>query len=382
MSSARPILSMHLTPDLVYYGGGPQMLRVLAKYTDPSLCRMILVSLSSADAFALPERPEVRIHGLRRSQAPLPVQLADFLAVLRTERPDVLHAYGAKCSLLAAIGGSLLGIPVVVWEIGLDIYNGRLLPRLADAVIEPLIKERICNSCATLKTRQGAMLIPRPLARWSVQCRGVPDREVYNEPFRSRARERLRDDLGLLPEDCAIVTIGGFIALRDHANTLRAAKHLVDAGHALKLVFIGDGPLRKETLALARELGLADRILFLGYVKNAAELLPAMDIYVNGAYAEGFGIATVEALLCRLAVVAVDAAANSEVVEHGHTGLLVPPKDDVALAQAIERLMREPALAKRLGEHGRRAALDLFAPKKLADAHMDICQRLTKRRGV
>lgn len=378
---SKPLLALHFCPDLVYYGGGPQMLKLLCERTDPAVCEMRIVSLSSSISLAFPEKPGVSVHALDLAQASPLRKIAGFLGDVRRHKPDVIHAYGTTCACIAVIVGRLTRTPVVVWEIGIDIYLGRLLPQLADnLLIEPLVSERVCNSYATRASRQGKIFFPRVL--WTVGYRGVPDRAIYSEPARGEARREIRARYGLGEAQIAIATIGGFVGWRDHLNEVRAVAQLVQNGHDIHLFFIGDGGELKDAVhALVRELGLFERVHFLGYVERAAELLPGMDLYINNSYGEGFGIATVEAMLCALPVVAAAAGANCEVVEHDHTGLLVARENAQALAQGVERILNDPALARRLSEQGRRSALDFFSPQQLADAHLVICRRLSGRQS-
>lgn len=130
----------------------------------------------------------------------------------------------------------------------------------------------------------------------------------------------------------------------------------------LKLVLAGDGFERPELEKLARDLGIADITTFLGWMPN--EELPnqfrAAAISVIPSLEEGFGIPAAEAMGCELPVVASDAGGLPEVVDHGVTGLVVPRGDASALAEALDRLLADPALRRQMGRAGRERALRLF----------------------
>jgi glycosyltransferase involved in cell wall biosynthesis len=143
---------------------------------------------------------------------------------------------------------------------------------------------------------------------------------------------------------------------------IEAAAQLTPRFPALKVVVAGDGFERPELIKLAESLGIADRVTFLGWVPNS-ELPPyyrAAAISVIPSLEEGFGIPAAEAMGCETPVVASDAGGLPEVVEHGVTGLIVPRGDSTALAEAMGRLLGDPALRAQMGQAGRERSLRLF----------------------
>ncbi len=143
---------------------------------------------------------------------------------------------------------------------------------------------------------------------------------------------------------------------------IEAAAQLAPRFPALRVVVAGDGFERPELIKLAESLGIADRVTFLGWVPNS-ELPPyyrAAAISVIPSLEEGFGIPAAEAMGCETPVVASDAGGLPEVVEHGVTGLIVPRGDSTALAEAMGRLLGDPALRAQMGRAGRERSLRLF----------------------
>jgi glycosyltransferase involved in cell wall biosynthesis len=129
--------------------------------------------------------------------------------------------------------------------------------------------------------------------------------------------------------------------------------------HALLL---GDGSShRREALqGLARRLGIAERVHFLGHHPQAARLMHRFDLLVLPSLQEAYGLVLVEAMLARRPVVGSSVGGIPEIIEHERTGLLVPPGDARALARAIERLLEDEPLRRALAEAGRRRALERF----------------------
>jgi glycosyltransferase involved in cell wall biosynthesis len=140
-----------------------------------------------------------------------------------------------------------------------------------------------------------------------------------------------------------------------------------------RFLVVGDAPVGNEAVrsrlrALALALDLEGRVLFVGYRADAIELLRCMDVYVSASLWEGLPIALLEAMACGRPVVATDVAGNRDVVVQGQTGLLVPPRDPQHLAAAILAVMRDPGLAARFAQGGRRRVEASFALRATVEA--------------
>ena len=133
-------------------------------------------------------------------------------------------------------------------------------------------------------------------------------------------------------------------------------------------VLVGDGPERAHLEELARELGVADRVVLPGWQDEPAAQLRAFDVLVSPSRSEALPLAIVEAMLAGLPVVATDVGSVSEAVVAGETGLLVAPEDAAALAEAILTLRDDPDARRRMGERGRQLAGERFTPEAMAQA--------------
>jgi L-malate glycosyltransferase len=138
-------------------------------------------------------------------------------------------------------------------------------------------------------------------------------------------------------------------------DLLRAAATLSSRGVPLRVVLAGDGPARAKLTRLAVALGIEERVDFRGEIPHGAvsAVLRELDVFVMPSRAEGFGVAALEAQAMELPVVATCVHGIPDVVRDGETGLLVPPGDLDALADAIERLAADAALRAEMGRAGR-----------------------------
>ncbi len=144
---------------------------------------------------------------------------------------------------------------------------------------------------------------------------------------------------------------------------IRAVARLLEKGHRIAYLVIGDGEYRRELETLAGALGVKERILFPGAIRNS-ELPRYYSIAKAGVFpsigVETFGIAIAEAMSCGVPVVSTTVGGIPEVVSEG-TGLLVPPRDEKALSDALETLISDSALRENMGAEGRRRILEMFS---------------------
>jgi glycogen(starch) synthase len=162
---------------------------------------------------------------------------------------------------------------------------------------------------------------------------------------------------------------------------ISAAAKLRSRHPELKLMIAGDGFERPELERQAAELGIADVTTFLGWVANAdlPQYFRACAVLVMPSLEEGFGIPAAEAMGCEAPVVATDAGGLPEVVENEVTGLIVPKGDVDAMAAAIDRVLSDPALARRMGEAGRARALARFDWMRSCEKFVELYEALIAR---
>jgi glycosyltransferase involved in cell wall biosynthesis len=163
--------------------------------------------------------------------------------------------------------------------------------------------------------------------------------------------------------------IGCLAALEERKGCrflLEAAALLKARGCRLRYQIAGDGPLRDQLGQQAARLGLRDEVRFVGFVADTAAFLAKVDLFAMPSLSEGLGVAALEAMAAGKAVVATNVGGLAESVLDGVTGILVPPRDPAAIADAIARLVRSPSLAKEMGRQGREHVMKHFTLEQMA----------------
>lgn len=192
--------------------------------------------------------------------------------------------------------------------------------------------------------------------------------------LREHDRARARSVLGIPDRDPVVGLAARFAAQKGLRHLVAAAPALIRAVPSIRIVIGGSGPLEGELREQATALGVIGSIMWPGRVTDMPSFLSALDVYVSPAETEAFGIALIEAAASGIPTVATDVGGVPEVVLDGLTGLLVPPRDPAALAEAVLRLLREPELASRLADAARKRAVIEFDPHVMVASTLAVYQ--------
>jgi glycosyltransferase involved in cell wall biosynthesis len=296
--------------------------------------------------------------------------------LIQSLRPDIIHAFLGQANLGAALVGRLLAEPIVVWSCrDLDVWKTGLHWRLDRWAVRRAAAVTCCSDSVRRYVSQHMRLPPE---RITTIHNGV-DRARFLAPSQvGRAQLGLRDHLPVVGVVCRLDEPKKGLAV-----LLRAMRLSADRGDApaWQLLIVGEGPAREELERLSASLGLAERVVFAGPRRDVAAVLPLMDVFVCPSLYEGFGIAIVEAMMTGLPVVASSAGGIVEIVRSGDTGLLVPPGDPAALAEAIQEVLGHPDKAARFGREGRQVAEAEFSVETMVERHGTLYESLMGAAG-
>jgi glycosyltransferase involved in cell wall biosynthesis len=268
------------------------------------------------------------------------------LQLLRNGHIDVVHAHKFGSNLWAALLTPRgLGKPVLIAHEHSWSYEG-MLRRVVD---RELIARRADAVVAVSPTdRQRMIELERIPPRKVVYVpNGIPDSPLGDH-------EHMRRELDLAPSDPVVGTVCGLRPEKELETAIRALGKLVPHHPGLRFLVVGDGPERIRLERVADELGVPTT--FLGHRPNdeVPDLLAAMDVLVLSSRFEGMPLAVLEWMAAGKAIVASRVGGIPAMVEDGMEALLVPPRDPVSFADAIGRLLDDPAERERLGQAAQR----------------------------
>jgi len=265
----------------------------------------------------------------------------ELLAVLKELRPDLLTAHGAKVGMMGRVASRALRVPLIVTVHGWACAPGTpavqaAVSRRLERLIGPLASKVITVSEFDRRFGLEARLVAEH--RVVTVHNGMPDvaPDLRADPSRSPPR---------------MVMVARFEPQKDHVTLIRALAGLQTPPWTMDL--IGDGPLRHQMESLARELGLSDRIRFLGQRKDVAQLLAQAQVSLLVSNWEGLPLSILESMRAGLPVVASSVGGVGESIRDQATGYLVPRGDVGLLRERVERLVTNPELRARMGAGGR-----------------------------
>lgn len=289
--------------------------------------------------------------------------LVELVRLCRQVRPDVVHSHSSKMGVLGRLAAWVARVPVRVltvhgWSFAAyDGLAGRLFLWI-ERLMRPLTTAVVCVAEETREQGLGAQACdPR---RTVVIPNAVDVRSFRPASGGSR--------------NARIIGIGRFAYPKDFTTLLEALARVRAPCH---MVLAGDGPALPAVAAAVQNHGLSKRVELLGARADIPELLARSDVFVLSSRSEGFPVSILEAMAAGLPVVTTDVGGVAEAVEDGETGLLVPAADSEALARALERLVSDADLRRRLGAAGRARALRLFDVPRYRAAYVELyCREL------
>jgi glycosyltransferase involved in cell wall biosynthesis/ribosomal protein S18 acetylase RimI-like enzyme len=311
--------------------------------------------------------------GATRSWAPIQDARAfgSLLQIFRRERFDLVHTHNPKPGVLGRIAGRLAGIPVVVNTVhGLyatpDSPAGRRIPVLALEWLAARLSDlEFYQSEEDLRWARRAGVVN---AGKSVLLGNGIDLARFDPRAVSGDRlAELRRELGFAPEAPVVATVGRLVAEKGYREFLAAARAVNGRiPEARFLAVAPPDPEKSDGLSELEVRAAGDRVRVLGWRADVPELLALADVFVLPSWREGMPRSAIEAAAMGKAMVLTDIRGCREVAEA--TGaVLVPPRDPVHLAQAIQELLRDPARRQAMGREARAAAVERFDEGRVTD---------------
>lgn len=316
----------------------------------PSIC---CLRAASREARALLER-DVAVHELHRTPGRNYRLVPRLASLLRAESVDVVHSHNWATFLYTALASRLAGTPCRIHG-----EHGRETETPPDGLRRRLAERWLGRSFHHM-TAVSRHIADDLAERWGVSPRRityVPNGVDLGRFGVEPRRGTLRRELGL-PDDAVVLgSIGRFRPVKDYPTLVSAFATVRAQEPRTVLVIVGaaDQEAARGLERLRTELGLPEGTVFpMERRHDIPAFLSELDVYVNASIYEGMSNTILEAMACRLPVVATLVGGNPDLVEDGVSGWLTPPRDPASMADRILRLVRDPARAAEMGAAGRR----------------------------
>lgn len=299
-------------------------------------------------------------------------QMLKLIRKLRALNATVFHAhlpwylscsYGLLCAYLAGVPAT-----VATQQLYIEINPSRLY--ILQKLISMIVDRYIAVSGGVAE-KLGRLIFSHDKIR--VVKNGI---SIENFPCTksNTLRELLKDN-----KDMPIVlTVARLDKQKGHEYLIEAASMVPEAVFAL----VGDGPERGKLETYVKEMNLEKRLVFLGYREDIQEILSGCDLFVLPSLYEGLPLAILEAMAAGKPVIASDINGTDEIINDGKTGILVPPADPNAIAEAIRRVLSDPSLARNLAASGKERAYSEFSSKKMVEGVTRVYEDIIREKAT
>ena len=316
------------------------------------------------------------------------VSLIQIYRFIQKEKFDIVHTHTPVAAFVARLAAKMAGTPFIVNTVhgfyfhenmsaiprrtfvALERFAGRVTDLTfseSDEDLQTAVRERICPADRIIAIGNGV------------------DIQKFDLSMVDEARRQIREEFGL-PHDADVVGIVGRIVKRKgFVEFVQSIPRVLQAKPETRFLIVGDAlpsdndSVKDEVLALVDSLRLSDKVVFTGLRLDMPEVLSALDVFVLPSYWEGMPGVVLEAMAMARPVVTTRVRGCREVTVDGETGILVPPRDVRALADAIIRLLNDKELARDMGLAGRKRVEERFDRDKVIRKQLDALAELASR---
>lgn len=334
---------------------------------------VLLVSLVD-EVMVRPSHPAVVLH-VAGMKATVQSFLRTYFSVRRLVsefRPDVVHSHMVHANVFMRLIRVSLSFPRLMSSAH-NTNEGGALRMLAYRLTDPLadLVTNVSEDAVAAFEQKKAV----PPGRMMVFNNGI-NPEVYR--FDSAERQQARAELGIPDGARLLLAIGRLTDAKDYPNLLQAVVRVVPFHPDIVVMVAGQGELRENLQQQVAEMGLAERITFLGVRRDIPRLLAAADIYVLSSAWEGMPLVILEAMASERVVVATDCGGVAEAL--GGTGIVVPPRDAEALASALRTALgMSEAERIHMGQLARQRVLQHYSLSAIANKWLELYQADNER---
>lgn len=376
-----PPLIAHIVYALDTGGLENGLVNVINRLPDDQFRHMVICLTVSGKFSERIEKPDVPVIELKKPPGHDVNTYFNLWKVLRKYRPDIVHSRNLAALEAQWITLALPGTKRIHGEHGRDMNDldgSNRKYNFFRSLTRPVIDHYIAVS--------------QDLNRWLTQIIGVDERKVcqiYNGVDLNKFTDQKNTGVADVPqsfrqEGCLVVgTVGRLTPVKDQKGLLNSIALLIQEDEplsdVLRVMIVGDGPLRISLEQQAKDLGLSEIIWFAGDRTDIPQLLQCMDVFVLPSLAEGISNTLLEAMACSLPLVATHVGGTPEIITEGEQGLLVEPQSPKALAEALLTLLKNESLRKKMGASGRKKVERNFNWEATVSSYAEVYHKVLPR---
>jgi len=305
-----------------------------------------------------------------------PLVLLPLYCLIKKERINIVHTHMFRANLWGRLAALFAGVPVIIstehglnpWKNFIHITINRILASFTTQIIT------VSNVGRKIRIQREG-INPKKL----ITIHNCVELHRFDEV--TNAYNNIRQEFGIGLDEPVVGFVGRLQEVKAVRYLIESFVELRTIIPTVKLLIVGDGPLKASLQDYAQELGLSEQVIFAGYRRDIPQVLNAMNVFVLPSLREDLPLSPIEAMAMRKPVVATNVGGIPEVVIDEETGFLVSPKDASALAKAIGRILQDESLAQKMGLAGRKRVEKKFSADAVSTRIQQLYCRLLNKKG-
>ena len=348
---------MHIEMGRNMYGGALQVLYLMKGLKEQGYDNVLACTKGSAIAkeasglgkiFALPVLGEVD-----------PRHLLWFLKIIRKERPHIVHVHSRRgADLWGGLAARLTNTKAIITR-RVDNPEIPILARTKYSLFEKVV---------TISEGIKRILLSEGVPLEKIVCiHSAVDLEKYSGPCN---RSWFCEEFSIAPGHKAVGMIAQFIPRKGHQYLVEAIPEILEKCPETRFLFFGKGPLEQKIKALCKAKGIEQYVVFAGFRKDLARILPCLELIIHPATLEGLGVSLLQAAASGVPIVGANAGGIPEVVEHEVNGLLFEPGDVEGMTSSVVDLLQNSAKRRLYARNGRQIIAEKFSLQMMVEQYI------------
>ena len=305
-----------------------------------------------------------------------PKNVMSLISKIKEHRPHVIHSHGYYASTFKGLACAWINVPCKFTHVHTEYHNFKRRHILMEKLLSNFTDKIICVSKSVQNfviAHQGIEPQKTCVIHNSAGSPNIHKCPPAHNPVQLKAQGH---------HENIIVAVGSLVENKGQKILIDAMHMLLKEGLSLKLILIGDGPMRGFLEEYVKKLNLTSYVKLTGQLSDPLQIIDQADLFIMpSVYREGLPLALLEAMSCGTAVVASKIGGIPEAVHENENGILVPPADPYSLKRAIKFLIQNPVERKKMGERGRSLYQELFSCKKMIQSVEMLYEKHLQKNG-
>lgn len=354
------------------FGGGKRVFLQIMTFLDKEKFQCYSCCAFNREQEILLTQGDVSIVDIDIQFGGIYASMKKMIKFLRKEQFDIIHSQGARADFYARAAARFSGQKIKIVNttaLLVDTYDAGIFKKYIYYIIDRLFERYVDRFIVVSDVLINALIINHNIPPEKIVkiYNGIELNE-YEPHNHSQSSNKIRREFCIDDNLFLIGVVGRMVWEKGFEYLLRGVKDLINNDRNIKILVVGDGPLKEKLQELVATLGITDYVIFTGFRSDVREIMCAIDVLLIPSLAEGFPMVTLEAMAMAKPIIATRIDGITEQISDGKEGLLVPPKDPSALAEAIIKLMGNRELAISLGLAAReKVELEFSVEKMIAE---------------